>query len=62
MNGNKKKKGSQGGITPFMNPMQKSREEEEAELEALKQEIEEEAQKKDSIEWQNAELEKSVRR
>ena len=45
-----------------MNPMQKSREEEEAEIEALKLEIEDEAQKKDAIEWQNAELEKSVRR
>ena len=53
----KKKKGS----ARFVDPMEKSKEQEEAELTALKNDIEDERQKKEAIEWSNQELEKSVR-
>ena len=53
----KKKKGS----ARFVDPMEKSKEQEEAELTALKNDIEDERLKKDAIEFSNAELEKSVR-
>ena len=53
----KKKKGS----ARFVDPMEKSKEQEEAELNALRADIEDEKQKKEAIEWSNQELEKSVR-
>ena len=58
MSSQKKKKGS----AKFMDPLQKTTDEEEQELSALRADIEQEQQKKDAIEWGNAELEKSVRR
>ena len=42
-------------------PMQKTREQEEAEIAALKADIEEEQKKHDSMTWNNNELEKQVR-
>ena len=45
----------------FVDPMEKSKEQEEAELSALKADIADEKQKKENIEWSNQELEKSVR-
>lgn len=55
----KKKKGSGARI---IDPMEKSKEQEAAELAALRADIEDERQKKDAIEWGNAELDKSVRK
>ena len=45
----------------FIDPMEKSKEQEEAELAALKADISDEKTKKENIEWSNQELEKSVR-
>ena len=56
MTSQKKKKGPK-----FSDPFQKTKEEEEAELNALRGEIENETAQKDQIEWGNQELEKSVR-
>ena len=53
----KKKKGKK----KIEDPMQKTREQEEAEIAALKADIEEEQKKHDNMTWNNNELEKTVR-
>ena len=55
------KKSSGKKFTKIADPLDKTREQEEAEIAALKADIEDEQKKKDQIEQANGELERSVR-